>query len=298
MIEYSRPIPGWERLQKVLNEGLRCIAVESNPNPLSVVVDNDKIWLNSSGRNAGDRYSLKYVRHTRDNRDGLVAHTAVTTAMCVPLNIQMEKQGDSAHKCYERVMAGISGVNVTEELNCLSMETNFDRGYAKRDKFERSMKMGTDIDSSTWARGEPPFTYNQEKRSGDTRMHLSTTGTSSLFVKEARVHNRRFTVVAFKNGTDSISIAASTKYSGHAWEGIPLNNLTNSPHESNYIQSLVEGKYEDEKAFVLEHLNQTIKFVTIKQGTPDWHLLRKFSFSSSHGLQSRPYFHTCIKLCQ
>ena len=46
---------------------------------------------------------------------------------------------------------------------------------------------------------------------------------------------------------------------------------------------------EENTSFVLERIKDMVDVYTIKQGTSDWHLLRKFSFSSSPSWSS---FHT------
>jgi len=164
-----RPIPGWEKFQHKLNEILRLITVENNNNVLSLVVDDDKVWLSNKGANSGDKFKLKIVRHTKDNRDGLNAHTAVTSGMTIPANIQFEKEGDSAVKAYERAMSNLTLAESGETIDEHKMETFTDRGYTKLAKVERSLKHGGDIIATVARSEEWGITYDQKLKPGDKR---------------------------------------------------------------------------------------------------------------------------------
>jgi len=57
----TQPKPPWERLQGAVNDILRKISIESSDLFLSLVIDDDKIWLNNTGSNAVNRFKLKQV---------------------------------------------------------------------------------------------------------------------------------------------------------------------------------------------------------------------------------------------
>ena len=52
---------------------------------ISIALDDDKIWLSLSGKNSIDKAGLKYTTHVRDNRKGLIAHTAISCGAFLPL---------------------------------------------------------------------------------------------------------------------------------------------------------------------------------------------------------------------
>ena len=284
-----RPIPAWEKLQQKLNEILRLITVETNNNVLSLVVDDDKVWLNNKGANSADRFKLKLVRHTKDNRDGLNAHTAVTSAMTIPANIQFEKEGDSAVKCYERAMSDLTLAESGDTIDEHKMETFTDRGYTKLGKVERSLKHGGDIIATVARSEEWGITYEQKLKPGDKRKLISTKGTSSLIVQATKVEGKNLTLAAFKNGTESVCLAISSKHVGHAWEGIPFKNQSAMPSEADYVECIFQSDAVDKdetKIVLLDHMRLHVKTYTIQQTTADWHLLRKFSYSSSQAWAS------------
>ena len=231
----TQPKPPWERLQGAVNDILRKISIEGSDLFLSLVIDDDKIWLNNTGSNAVNRFKLKQVRHTRDNRDGLNLHTVASSAMTVPINIQFETQGDSALKCYKRAIAYITNADDSNDVLEVRMESLTDRGYTSLERVKGTLLGGKDHLGTVARSYEWGVTYDQVLKAGDKRKHISTSGTSSLICQEASIGNKKLTLAAFKNGSQRVAMAISSKHAGHCWDGIPLNNNSTSPTESDYI---------------------------------------------------------------
>ena len=55
----TRPKPGWEKIQSILNELFRSIVIEGRMDTICIVIDDDKIWLDNTGSNAEDRFKIK-----------------------------------------------------------------------------------------------------------------------------------------------------------------------------------------------------------------------------------------------
>ena len=48
--------------------------------------------------------NLKYITHVKDNREGLVAHTTVSSGYNVPLCLSFESTGNSSSIFFERLL--------------------------------------------------------------------------------------------------------------------------------------------------------------------------------------------------
>lgn len=281
----TRPTPLWEFLQVALNRTFRSIAIECIGDKICIVIDDDKIWLDNTGSNATDRFKLKIVRHTRDNRNGLNAHTLVLAGFLIPVNVQFEMEGDSPMICFKRGMNQL----VPEVHSQYNTETYTDRGYTDKAKVDRTLMKGGDVVATVMRQPAWGFTYDQYLKTGDKRKLLNMKGCASQHVKKQKLYGKELTLSAFNNGTGTIAMAISSKHKGHSWEGVPLNDKWKYPTQLDFLNSVYihEDIHEIEaKAMLLEHLETYLRFYTIQQGTADWHLLRKFSFSSSQAWQT------------
>ena len=79
--EDRRPQPLWEQIEFTLNKLCREVSIANRKGKVSVALDDDKIWLEQTGENAKDKAGLNFTTHMRDNRKGLIAHTAVSTGV-------------------------------------------------------------------------------------------------------------------------------------------------------------------------------------------------------------------------
>ena len=77
----------WEKLEMVLNDTCVSISITNRRGHIPIALDDDKIWLSQTGRNKEDSFNLNYTTHVRDNRKGLIAHTAVSSGANVPLGM-------------------------------------------------------------------------------------------------------------------------------------------------------------------------------------------------------------------
>ena len=94
---------------------------------VSIALDDDKIWLNISNSRARDLFNLKCSTHVKSNRKGIIAHTAVSTAVNIPLSIVFEKSKDSTIDCFKRSLDFLFGQNGSANLGNVSLHS--DRSY-------------------------------------------------------------------------------------------------------------------------------------------------------------------------
>jgi len=126
------PKPIWQTLEGVVNDVCHSVSISSSngdgrKGKTSIAIDDDKIHMNLSNSGSDDLFNLKYTTHVRDNRKGIIAHTAVSTGANVPLGISFEKKGDTTMSCIERLLWTMFGITGVLELE--GVEIHSDRGY-------------------------------------------------------------------------------------------------------------------------------------------------------------------------
>ena len=82
-----REAPLWEMLETGLNEICKSLSITNRKGTISIALDDDKIWLSQTGKNGEDKSNLNYTTHVRDNRKGIIAHTAVSSGANLPLGM-------------------------------------------------------------------------------------------------------------------------------------------------------------------------------------------------------------------
>ena len=291
----------WEKLERVTNALLRKISIVGRNENIFVALDDDKIWIQSSGKNLEDDFGLRRVTHVKDNRKGIVAHTAVSSTTNVPLNFMFERSGDKAIDCFKRLFSQMfttgrvdGGVDAIPDLN--GVTNHSDRGHTLQSTiFDFLLPAGCDF-TNTAKRIQPfPFIWGMKVSQHDTRENLDEKGAPALFVKETTQHGRLVSCAAFRTGTKNISAVVSSTIHGHQWEGICLSYKQRTEYESNKFHGLDEYIFEELTTFPLlfeihndeiklmldDLMNLNIDVLTLEQGTADWHKGRQFSITSS-----------------
>jgi hypothetical protein len=82
----------WELLEASANHVCRDISISNREGVVGIALDDDKIWVNMTGKNLKDTFGIKYTTHVKANRKGIIGHTAVSTGMNMPLGIVIEKK--------------------------------------------------------------------------------------------------------------------------------------------------------------------------------------------------------------
>ncbi len=214
----------WQKLENAVNHVMRSISVEYRPGKISIALDDDKIWYNMENKQSDYTFGLKITRHVKDNRIGMILHTAVSTSLNIPLCCTFEKIMDSTGCCYERIFNFMFGMNGTIDLRNVNVHS--DRGYSLPSVvFELLIKNGANVCCTIkrylqcW-----PFTYNQKRSANDKRTHIDVDGAPTLYTKSTAFNNGMRTVLAgaFRNGSGAVStIVSSMRHiSPLQWEGV------------------------------------------------------------------------------
>lgn len=267
----------WEKFESILNNLLREISIVDREGKIGIALDDDKIWLNASKNNLLDTFGLKYTTHTKPNRKGLVAHTAVSSGANMPLGVAFERTKDTTLQCFKRILTHLFCRNGDIDLS--SVEVYSDRGYMLPDLvFEFLVKFGAEVVGTVKRIAQCwPFTYNQKLRQCDKRTLIDCKGAPTLFLKWARICKKKIWALAFRNGSESVATAISTIHKGHHWEGIVVKydelfqyKLDPSALRSCFFERVLDhifGKVNKDEITVLNDiLDNKIEPLTIRQG--------------------------------
>lgn len=271
----------WQGVEEIVNNLCKSVSCEDRHGSISIALDDDKFDAHMSGENIRDTFGLKYVTHVRRNRKGMVAHSAVTSGVNIPLGISFERLNDTSSICFKRILNNLFGNGAGDSANLRGVLVHSDRDYmVPSNVFDYLASCKADFVGTTKRSAQCwPFTFNQKQRDGDLRTHLETAGTPSLFVKYVVKHGKLFSASAFRNGSDAISTAVSSIHRGHHWEGIALNQRQAKAYSRNpeylrlnYFSRINEPKEiydvnisEEEKA-LMAGLESKVDFITLDQG--------------------------------
>ena len=177
-----RQNPLWESFESIVNDFLVSISITGRKGKISVALDDDKIWMNLRNSSKVDLFNLKYCKHVKDNRTGLIAHTAVSSGANIPLGICFERRMDNTENCFRRLLDRMFGQNGSTNLR--NVYVHSDRGYLLPSLvFKYLLQFGADVLGTVKRAAGWPFTYNQNLKESDKRTLLSKKGASTLFLK-------------------------------------------------------------------------------------------------------------------
>lgn len=291
----------WEKLESKVNHILRQVSIVNRPGKISIALDDDKVWYNMTRSSLGDSFGIKITRHVKDNRIGIVLHTAVSSALNIPLGCTFERVKEKTELCYKRIFSFMFGTNGGIDL--LNVNAHSDRGYSLPSiVFDFLIQNGANIVCTTkrfqtcW-----PFNFGVNRQSqNDSRTFIDSSGAPCLYIKNTTVGRmKRVQAVAFRNGSGAVSTAVSSIHSGYEWEGITeidgCRLARMYEDDGACLQKLffqrVEGLVDNtedqvDRDMCETFLSEMIDPLTMLQGSADWHQLRKFSLTSSQTFES------------
>jgi hypothetical protein len=276
--------PLWQMLETKLNDLLKKISIANHKGKISMSLDDDKIWFGSAVSQITDLFNLKFTTHVKANRKGIVAHTAVTTGIMVPLAIAFERTGDTCLECMKRILGGLFGC-MSSFPDLRNVHIHSDRGYMYPDMvFEFLLKQGAEVLGTCKRMAQCwPFTYNQKMKENDKRTWIDIKGAPTLFLKYCKAGAKYVFASAFRNGTQSVATAISSIHKTHEWEGVVMNPSEYFTYQQDssalrhkfFSRVKMDGLYDgsaddDEKEVIQELLNTKIAPCTIRQGKLIW----------------------------
>lgn len=288
----------WMKCERACNDFLRDLSISGNNCHIRNSIDDDKQWLEQSGRNTIDDQELYNTTHNRDNRKGIIAHTDVSMPLLVPLCFRFQRKGETVVDCFRAIFEGLyRGPRLPGNLPDLSLATNHsDRGYTNCETiFDFMVPAGAEF-TNTIKRAHPnPFLWQMKQGDNDTRTYLDEKGCPAIFLKVISYCGRRICVHAFRTGTKNISTVITSSIDEHDWEATALNPKQRILYEkdpehglkhlyfqmlSSSSESYLNFKWSIKNLFD-ELIEDEVDILTLSQGTVDWHRCRQFSFTSS-----------------
>ena len=100
-----RDTPLWEHPEVIVCDLLRSVSIIDCEGFISLSLDDDdKIWAFLLRILKMDKRNLKYMtHHVKANRKGIIAHTAVSNGIMIPLGICFERVKDSTLDCFQPI---------------------------------------------------------------------------------------------------------------------------------------------------------------------------------------------------
>ena len=283
--------PLWVEIQDAFNDTCRELFVEGFGGFMRIILDDDKMHDASTQI---DMYGLKKTQHVRDNRTGCNAHTLVYTATGLPIGIEWERASDdSTIAASERLIRsqlspvhGDAGPpNLTNTLFAM------DRGYLlPKLFFDFLIPSGAELMGTIKRCPMFPFTFDQGNlKPTDPREDVPVKGQKALLLKNLKVCNKEISGYAYRDGKGHVTIGVNTMIRNPEWDLVvsnpkdaerfrmPASNLSNNEPVVWFqdIDNTNTNNFDD----LFSTLN--VRALTMKQSTPEWFLLRMFSFTSS-----------------
>ena len=72
-------------------------------------------------RKAEDNAGLNYTTHVRDNKKGIIAYTAVSTGVNIPIGVIAERKGKLSNIFFKRLMNFLFGSNTGDQYDIADM---------------------------------------------------------------------------------------------------------------------------------------------------------------------------------
>lgn len=214
--------PLWELLESTVNSLLKSVSITGRKGKISIALDDDKIWFAMNRILGNDLFNIKYTTHVKPNRKGIVAHTAVSTSLNIPLGIVFERTKDSTLACFRRLLDTLFSSDGTTDLRNVTLHS--DRGYMVPSiVIDYLLANGAEVCGTVKRMAQCwPFTYNQVLKENDSRTLVDVQGAPTLFLKYCTVGHRHLFMSAFRNGSKSVACAVSSLHKNHHWEGVAL----------------------------------------------------------------------------
>ena len=233
-------MPLWEAMECVVNNFLMSISITGRNGKISVALDDDKLWLGLKNSARMDLFGLKYCKHVKDNRTGLILHTAVTSTTNIPLGVAFERSNDTTASCFQRLLDGMFGQGGTTNLRNVYIHS--DRGYMLPSLvFKYLIQVGADVLGTVKRCSGWPFTYDQKMKPNDKRTFVDKKGASTLMLKWCPTSMKGVFASAFRNGSDRVATAISTLHNQHHWEAIVLHPAELGDYEKD--STLLQKKF-------------------------------------------------------
>ena len=181
-------------LEEPVNALCRNLTAANRAGPILISLDDDKIHAFFSS--VRDKFGLKYVFHNRANRKGLVAHTAATTSLIMPVGVCFERTGDNKKTCFKRLLLTLfkkRGPDDGPDLKNVIVASDRAAYMVPHTIFPFLLYSGVNLIGTTKRLLQCfPFTFDQNVRTNDPRKIIDKNGGATLYVKKNILHEQKY----------------------------------------------------------------------------------------------------------
>lgn len=290
-----RPECLWEMLETVVNKLLRRIVIEGRGDDVTIALDDDKVWVDTSGRNDNDHFGIQKTTHVQDNKKGFNSHTAAQMPSIIPMGFIFERTGENSVQCFKKLYQTMFAATAESVPDLSGIENLSDRGYTKEPTIDFIVLAGAKFLHTAMRIPIFPFIWGKKPGKNDKRQFLSEKGCPTLFIKEIIHKGDLISLLAFRTDTSNISAIVTNELNFHEWEGVCLSNKQRLLWEEDNTHGLDDlhfpclARFDSLAGLFQEKMNDMLKILreeevdvlTLEQGTADWHKGRQFSITSS-----------------
>lgn len=188
----------YSKLQQRMNELFKRLHVANHNGRIVLSLDDDKV--RHGGQKGDDTCGLNPTVHAVCRRRGFNNHQAVCPMTGVVLCAVAEELGDTAVRCYERMLATIFGssLDLCRAIFCS------DRGYWREPLLkDLILPKGGDVHGTLARREFVPFTYDKKEKEGSNCRVISRAGPMAYYRAECDPSGggKKLTVGCLRNGT-------------------------------------------------------------------------------------------------
>jgi hypothetical protein len=114
----------WQGVEAIAKHLCKLVSKEDRNGAISVALDDDKIDGHMRGENLCDTFGLKYCTHVRTK--GLVAYTAVSSGINLPLGMSFERINDTSAIYFKRILNCLFGNGAGDMANLCGVQVHSD----------------------------------------------------------------------------------------------------------------------------------------------------------------------------
>ncbi|EJK71390.1 hypothetical protein THAOC_07177, partial [Thalassiosira oceanica] len=286
--------PFWEAVESTLNQMLRKIVIIGRDGEQLYLLDDDKFHFESHP-SKHRHLNLRILKHTRDNRWGMVMDTLCVPALLMPADIRTHRKGAKQVDTTRHQLFGSAFGSDPQTVPDLSgVHIMMDRGYSMEKQHQETLAPSkVDSTCSTARALTLAYNYGQTKKPNDSRTYVAERGIASLQLSQKTTHGRRIVCGAWSTGTGGVVLFQSSKFRHYDMDGVAQNERMgrlwkDSPRNIEVLgfkleQSILGTRTQqrdEHKLFYQEFKRLQIEQVTIASGSREWHIGRSNSLSS------------------
>jgi Transposase IS4 len=217
---------------------------------------------------------------------GIIHHGVVSVVTSLFLCGHLQRRNESTSDAVTALQQTLSGASVERLINLVGNHFLWDRGYGGPDGVINRISVSRGLDVSGTAKRVPsfPFTFGSQM-AGPRRKKIEGAGSEAMYWARKRIEGSNEKVktsqyaLGFRSGLGRVALMQTTyrKCGPGKYAFLTNNGKDNSFKEDE--KRIAKNIWFD--MFYQKFEEQEIERLTMGQSTPEWFLLRKFSFTGT-----------------